>query len=347
VAINVQSSQQRLASPRPPRHETRREFLRLAASSAVALALPEPARILAQAIVSAAESSPQTEIAAPSRVVRLASKRLVAARSVNSTLLRESIIKGLCALTDASTVADAWHRLLRPDDVILLKFNQSGAERIATTPPVARALILSLQSAGWSPEQIMVLEAAGDDMRLVRQTRTPDVRWQGKEVHFGGSGADSFIAALDQATAVINVPFLKTHHLATMTGGLKNLSHGLIRHPARFHANGCDPAIAEIVASAPIRERLRLNILNALQVVYDGGPDAKAADLHAAGEMVFSTDPVAGDATGFGILNEIRALHGLNPLLPAASIPRFLASATRLGIGHADAEKMRTTLITI
>lgn len=244
-------------------------------------------------------------------------------------------------------VADAWHRLLRPDDTILLKFNQSAAERLGTTPPLARELVLSLQSAGWRPEQIMVLEVGGDDLRLVRQTRPADLRWQGEEVHFGVSGRDSFIAALDQATAVINIPFLKTHHLATMTGCLKNLSHGLIRHPSRFHAAGCDPAIAEIVASQPLRSRLRLNVLNAMKVVYNGGPEAGAADIHAAGELLLSRDPVACDALGFGILNEIRALHGLNPLLPGAAIPKFLASAARMGIGHADAERVQATLITI
>lgn len=311
------------------------------------MALPESARLLAQAIVPAGESSSQTDSVAASRVIRLTSKRLVSSRTVNSTILRESLAKGLCALTDSDAIADAWHRLLQPDDTILLKFNQSGAEHIGTTPPLARELVVSLQSAGWSPEQIIVLEVGGADLRLIRQTRPADLRWQGEEVHFGACGRDSFLAALDQATAVINVPFLKTHHLATMTGCLKNLSHGLIRHPARFHANGCDPAIAEIVASRPIQDRLRLNILNALQVVYEGGPEAKAADLHAAGELVFSLDPVAGDATGFGILNEIRALHGLTPLLPAASIPRFLASAARLGVGRADAEQIRATLLTI
>lgn len=335
-------------SPRQSCHESRRDFLRAAVSCTAALALSESARILAQPIVSAGDRSSQTSTGDDAaRVIRVASKRLVSSRTVNPTILRESLAKGLRALTDTDTVTEAWHRLLRPDDTILLKFNQSGAERIGTTPPLARELVLSLQAAGWSPEKIVVLEVGGDDLRLVRQTRSPDLRWQGEEVHFGDSGRDSFVAALDQATAIINVPFLKTHHLATMTGCLKNLSHGLIRHPARFHGNGCDPAIAEIVASRPIHDRLRLNILNALQVVYDGGPEASAADLHAAGEMVYCQDPVAGDATGFAILNEIRALHGLNPLLPAASIPKFLASAARLGIGRADAEQIRASLLTI
>lgn len=323
--------------------ESRRQFLRTALVSAAAIALQEPQRLLGQVVAPGAGAPVRSGPAEPASVIRVSSKRLVSSRVVNPTILKECVSKGLRALAREKTVADAWHRLLRPDDVVLLKFNQSAAERIGTTPPLARELLDSLQSAGWGPERIIVLEAGQDDARIVRQTRRPDFRWQAEEIKFGASGKDSFIAALDQATAIINIPFLKTHHLATMTGCLKNLSHGLIRHPARFHANGCDPAIAEIVASPPIRQRLRLNIMNALRVVYDGGPDARASDLHTAGEILFSTDPVACDATAYGILNEIRSLHELNPLLPGASKPKFLSSAARLGLGQADTEGVDVT----
>src|SRR6185369_5735245 len=95
-----------------------------------------------------------------------------------------------------------------------------------------------------------------------------------------GCGTESFVAALDRVTAMINVPFYKTHHLAGMTGCLKNLSHGLIRRPSRFHANGCDPAIGRIAASAPVRRRMRLHIVNALRIVVSGG--SNVSDEHIA-----------------------------------------------------------------
>jgi len=326
---------------------SRREFLQKALSTTAAIALQQPARVLGQVIPSDTEPTSHLAPTHSARVIRVASKRLISARAVNPTILRESLSKGLCALTREKTVADAWNRLLSQDDVLLLKFNQSGAERIGTTPPMARELVLSLQSAGWSPERIIILEVGVDDPRLIRQTRSPDLRWQGTEIEFGKSGRDTFLAALDQATAIINIPFLKTHHLATMTGCLKNLSHGLIRHPSRFHANGCDPAIAEIVSSRPIQDRLRLNIMNALRVVYEGGPDSRDSDIHGAGELLLSVDPVACDATGYGILNEIRSLHELNPLLPGASAPRFLTSAARLRIGQADTERIKVTTLIV
>jgi len=181
----------------------------------------------------------------------------------------------------------------------------------------------------------MVLEAE-PSRAITRGTLPPDLRWQGRDVEFGTCGKDVFLAALDQATAIINVPFVKTHHLAIMTCCLKNLSHGLIRHPARFHGGGCDPAIAEIVNAPPLRTKLRLNIVNAMRVAFAGGPEVDESDVEGMGTLLFGADPVACDAVAYGILNATRSLHQLAPLLAAAGIPAQLVSAARLGLGEAD-----------
>jgi hypothetical protein len=259
--------------------------------------------------------------------------------AIQQPFVKHGIAEGLCRLTGGSDIAEAWHRILKPDDQILLKFSQSGAAVIGTTPLLATVLVESLTAAGWAPERIAILEADTTIPEL-RQTVRADSRWQGKVVEFGVSGKDSFIAALDQATAVINVAFLKTHHLATMTCCLKNLSHGLIRHPASFHAHGCDPAIAEIMASGEIRSKLRLNIVNALRIVCDGGPKVQEKHLHQAGSLLFGPDPVACDAIGYNLLNEARSLRGLPPILGEAKLPRHLLTAAVLGIGHADSEEI-------
>lgn len=282
---------------------------------------------------------PTNATPAVSRVVRVVSERVLPVRVVQATLLKDCLAQGLCRLTDEKDVRDAWHHIIRPDDVILLKFNRSGAARIGTTPPMVTELLRSLVRSGWGLDRIIVLEA-GSNVAMARKTRGADMRWQGEVVDFGRSGKDSFIAAIDQASAIINVPFLKTHHRATMTCCLKNLSHGLIRHPARFHAGGCDPAIGEIVASEAIRGKLRLNIVNALRVAFDRGPDARESDIHTAGTLLLGTDPVACDATGYGILNEIRSLRDLRPLLPAARVPKQLITAAGLGLGQVDAEQI-------
>lgn len=280
-----------------------------------------------------------------SRVVRVVAPDIMPVQVVHRPILKDAITEGLKTLTGEERVADAWHRLLKPDDVILIKFNQSAADRLGTTPAVAEELTSSLMQAGWGPDKLVLLEAPNSGTGALKDTRRPDLRWQGTVVDFGRSGRDAFIAALDQATAIINVPFIKTHSLATMTGCLKNLSHGLIRHPAKFHGGGCDPAIAEIVASRPIRSRLRLNIVNGLRVVFDGGSEAESDAIETAGTLLFGTDAVACDAVGFGIINEIRSLRGLSPLLPGAAMPRQLATAQQLGLGISDMERIAVPLI--
>ena len=259
--------------------------------------------------------------------------------TIQQPFLKSGVGEGLRRLTHAPTVADAWHTILKPDDSILLKFNQSGAAVIGTSVLLAATLVESLVSAGWAPEKITLLEVDRSAAEL-RGTHPPDTRWQDRTVDFGESGKDSFLAALEEATAIINVPFLKTHHLATMTCSMKNLSHGLVQHPARFHTGGCDPAIAEIVASEPIRSKLRLTIVNSIRTVFEGGPTVREESIHSVGTLLLGTDPVACDATGYNILSEVRALRGLSPLLPAAHLPRYLRTAGVLGLGQPDAEKI-------
>lgn len=324
--------------------DSRREFIKRITAAAAAAAWARPLHSLAQAIGQPAGPSTKGDSVRPgswplagSRVTMIEDPQILPVRIVQRALLKDYLDEGLRTFTGARSVADAWHEILKPDDVVLIKFNRSAARAINTSSAVALELVASLMRAGWNPERIMLLEA-GDAAPRTHKTMRPDFRWQGEEVVFGRSGKDSFTAALDQATAIINVPFLKTHHLATMTGCLKNLSHGLIRHPARFHSNGCDPAIGEITASAAIQEKLKLNIVNGLRVVFNRGPEAAERDMATAGVLLIGRDPVACDAIGYGILNKIRSLRELGPLLPGARIPRQLVTAAGLDLGRFDEE---------
>ncbi len=316
---------------------TRRDFLRKLAAGTAAAGFAGVPRARAGANSPARLVAP----AGVSRVVRTVSEGIITAQVVHRTILRDTLAEGLRMLTGEDRVADAWNSLFTPKDVILLKFNQSAADRLGTSPALAEVLVESLAASGFAPERLMFLEVNDWEGATQRRTRRPDMRWQGSAVKFGSSGEDVFLAALDQATAIINVPFIKTHSLATMTGCLKNLSHGLIRHPARFHSGGCDPAIAEINASPEIRGKLRLNIVNGLRVVFEGGSDADSKWIDAPGTLLLGTDPVACDSVSYGLLNEVRSVRGLPPLLPKAALPRQLQSAERLGIGLADAERIK------
>jgi hypothetical protein len=239
----------------------------------------------------------------------------------------------LTKLTGTRTGGEAWRAILRPDDVIGLKFNQSASEAIATTDALADALFTSIVDAGWAPERIVLIEAPRE---LVRRYGTMPARrgFATSETDFG-SGSDQFAAVLDQVTAIVNVPFLKTHNIAGMTCALKNLSHALVKHPARYHANGCSPFIGDIVAADPIRRKLRLCVVDALRVVYEGGPEATAATIADEGTLLASTDPVAVDTASLALLNEIRQQLELPPVARSAGEVGYLAAAHRRGVGIA------------
>ncbi len=354
-AVNVNWSDQHEdgRQGRRPLHEgkaratSRRLFLKRTLAMGAAALVSRSASVLGDERFFGGSTRPTTNaLPTISRVAHVVSERVLPVRIVQPVLLRDCLEHGLCAAMGERDIRDAWYRVLAPDDVILIKFNQSGAVRIGTTPAMVKELVGSLNRAGWGPDKMMLLEA-GTEAGIIRKTRPVDHRWQGKEVAFRTVGKDSFLAAVEEATAIINVPFLKTHHRATMTCCLKNLSHGLIRHPARFHANGCDPAIGEIAGSQPIRGKARLNIVNALRVVFNGGPEAAEQDTHASGALLIGTDPVACDAVGYGLLNEIRSLHDLGPLVAGAQLPRQLVTAGKLGLGTIDSGQIDVQRITL
>jgi len=259
--------------------------------------------------------------------------RVISGPTVHRAMLSELFEKSLIALTRKQTSSEAWGSILMPNDVIGLKFNQSGQAVISTTPTLVDVLIASLVQAGFNAEQIVCIEAPEGTSKK-HGTSLPNRGYSTAVTDFS-SGEDQFASVLDQVTALISVPFLKVHNIAGLTGALKNLSHGLIKHPGRFHANGCSPYIADIVSAPPIRSKLRLCIVDALRVAYVGSPEPTASTLHDSGSLLMSFDPVAADTTGLAILNDIRHAHKIEPIAKfAAEIP-FLADAHERGVGVA------------
>ena len=267
------------------------------------------------------------------RLAKAVSSHTHAEGKPNLRLIEELLAGTLCELAGVRDVSSAWRAFLEPDDVIGLKFNRSGQEKLAEPPVVAELIVRSLLDAGWDRRQIVCIEAPrGIDKQF---GTTPAKIGFDREATDFGSGADQFSLALHQVTALVNIPFLKTHNIATLTCALKNLSHGLIKHPARYHANGCAPFIADIVAADPIGSRLRLNLVDALHVVYEGGPDPANGSISTVGMLLACADPVATDTVGLSCLNRVRRQRGLCRLCGSADGVAYLAAAHRRGVGIA------------
>lgn len=134
-----------------------------------------------------------------------------------------------------------------------------------------------------------------------------------------------------EADVVINVPILKHHGSAQMTGALKNYM-GVVWDRRFFHSRGLHECIAD---SALIR-KADLTIIDAYQVMKQNGPRGiSKADLMLKQMQIIATDMVAADTAAAKILE-----------YDVAKLP-FLAKAEALKVGSMAIDKMTINRITL
>lgn len=269
-----------------------------------------------------------------STVVHIRRPEVVDRQTIHPPLLREMIEESIRVVTDTLRPADAWNKLLRTDDVIGIKFNHVGAKELDSTDLMAAQLVASLADAGFPPDRIMLIEAPSGVSKDLG-TRPEVHGWSGGEVPFDG-GSEELAAVLQEVTALINVPFLKTHNIAGATGCLKNLSHALIRRPGRYHDQACAPYVGNIVALPQIRSKLRLNIVNAIRALYKGGPNVHPDGMWNHAGLIVSRDPVAADAVGVEVINDRRSRLGLAAIGNSSGHVPHIHAAAKLGLGTDD-----------
>lgn len=263
-----------------------------------------------------------------SRVIDLQSREAVRDSLIHLGKLDQMLQRALVELTGASTLRRAWRSVLGESKRILLKFNEVSDAVVAANEPFGRLLVDQLVQAGWAPGQI-TLVGVSRHIEQDLQTRPAAPEW-GEPIQVSGL-SEPLANFLLESDAAISIGLLKTHQLAGMSGCMKNLSHAVIRHPARHHSNGCSPAVGQVIGSPPIASRLKLCLLNAMRIVYRRGPDATPEDILDYGGLVAGIDPVAVDAVGLSILTRERDRLGLRKPLHAP----YLAAAAEAGVGRA------------
>lgn len=313
---------------------TRREFIRdcallAAAGPAIGALAGDDAK------PPAARSGPP-----PPDVVQVQSPNVIRGHRTHPKILAEMLERALVELTGTTTVGGAWNQLLKPDERIALKFNQSGAAGIGTTASMAETLVASLRDAGFGPDQLTLMEVPQPVWQQLG-CRPPPQGWQEAETDFG-SGKDHLASVLQQTDAIINLPFLKSHNLAGLTCCLKNLSHALVKHPARFHDHGCSPYVADIVALPEIRSKLRLNIVNALRVVWDRGPQALLKFTEPVGALIVGQKPLTVDTVALALLDDVRAGKGLAGIVNTQGQIAYFGPAAARGLGTHEPYKIAT-----
>ncbi len=317
----------------------RRRFLKTTAAAAVVTSVP--------GLVFADQATDEPNwFSKPGRVVRVHHPgAMETMKKPNAEVVASMVERAVMELTGAKDPASAWKQFVGPKDVVEIKINCLGKRYNSTNAETVQAIITGLVSAGVDRNEIYIYDMYGSHMR---STREKLFRPDGKRVGFAeqwgydrnatkhGAGKSKFAAILGKVTAVINVPVMKSHSLSQVTGALKNMTHGHVHNPSRFHRNGCVPGIPEIYAHPKIVGKVRLTIMDGLRLLYHGGPQDSPRHRIIQNHIYASTDPVALDRILFERIQEARKEHKKRPL----EEPAFLAPAQELGLGVADRSKI-------
>ncbi len=137
---------------------------------------------------------------------------------------------------------------------------------------------------------------------------------------------------------IINIPILKNAG-SSITNAIKNLAYGSISNTGRLHEKLWNETCAEVCAFAPLRDKVVLNICDALRGCFNGGPGANPQFICNFNSLLVSTDPVAMDRIAYDIIAVKRIEKGLLKS-PAPESLTFLKMSESLGLGISDKSKI-------
>jgi hypothetical protein len=141
-------------------------------------------------------------------------------------------------------------------------------------------------------------------------------------------------------TKIINVPVFKnTGNGISMA--TKNLGYGAVCNTNRLHRPLFFDVCVDVLAFPPIRDKLVLNVTDALRAQYDGGPMPAAQFTYEYKSLFLATDPFALDSVCHAQIVQKRKDMGVK----VSEHPRYteyFRYAGRLGLGVTDPAKVQT-----
>jgi uncharacterized protein (DUF362 family) len=361
----------------------RRTFLQL--SSAALLSLgnrnPEPS----YRVVSAYKPSrhPGMPGPFPGQVASVRSAKCIdeVKDEVNAAVVREMMDRGMRQLTGENTARGAWRRFISPTDIVGIKVNCVGQPKVISSPEVVAEIVRNLTELGVKPSQICIYDRFAEQLEEVNYAPhlPAGIQIHGAETSQGGVrqydpatyvevdffGEDDtrseMIAMISKFTKIINVPNMKDHGAAGVTGCLKNIAYGSFSNmdrSHRFRQTHTYSFVGRLAAVEPVRSRTVLQIMDGLRGVWHGGPSAlNPRFIFYPKQMMFGTDPVAIDRLMLDIIEAKRKAEGVVSLWdrtvpegkdrndPNVGVfirePGHIDFASTLGLGVADLAKIR------
>jgi uncharacterized protein (DUF362 family) len=374
----------------------RRTFLQAAAAAPVALAASVSEDLPKYHVVSRFQPSAHSGMPGlyPGKVARVHAENSIDPNSekVDVPTVREMIAQGMRALTDDADARDSWARLFVPADVVGIKVNCSGAPGIMSTPEVVADIVRNLGTVGVKPEQVWIYERFQNQVDTVHYDRFVPAGvhiWTAEgrrgtilnydpntyvDVNFfGEDDTRSNLARVvsERFTKIINVPNMKDHGAAGVTGCLKNIAYGSFSNVARSHSGfktNTYSFIGTLASVEPLRSRTVLAVMDGLRGVWHGGPFSPSRKFRFyPKQMIFGTDPVAVDRLLLDVIDGKRKaehatsvwdrsmahIKGGNGYDENPSIDRFVREpghieyAGKLGLGVYDTGKIQIRNIEI
>jgi len=332
---------------------SRRRFLQVVGGAGLALA---GCRARERETGAAAQSTPTSATSAPpvqsDRVVIVRDPSAVRGTTISADKVAAMVDRAMAELTPAAQAKAAWEALFRPDDVVAVKVNCLAGPPLSSHPEVATAVARALaEHVGTRPANILVYDRDGGELQAAGFDRsggaayvcrgTDEVGYDAEPTTVGSAGSCYSRIISEQATALVNVPVLKDHDLAGLSGALKN-HFGSIHNPNKLHTDHCTPYVVDVNCAPFIKDKHRLVVYDGLLACYDGGPGYKPTTTVPYGAIMVAVDPVAADVVAFEIIERLRKEHGLPPIAGSEREPKYLrvAADAEHGLGTGDRNRI-------
>ncbi len=269
-----------------------------------------------------------------------------------SELMDQAMMK----FTGRASAKEAWRDIVLPDDIVGIKINPLGGPEFSTHPIIVDKIVEGVYGAGVLKKQIIIWDRfeshllnAGYPIKQDEgevQTFASDTEGIGYDDEvFYESEKDSVNRRENESTrsrysqivtqhvdVLINVPVLKHHEMAGISGCLKNLAFGSVDNTRRFHGKPiyCNPAIAEILEHKVLKDKLVLNIVDGLVASFDRGPTYHAESAWNYGSLFVGADPVILDVLVLQTVNQKREELELGSV---SKLANHINTASVLGLG--------------
>ena len=274
----------------------------------------------------------------------------------NENAVSELVDQAMMKLTGRSSAKEAWRDIVLPDDVVGIKINPLGGPELSTHSIIVDKIVEGIYGAGVLRKQIVIWDRFEDHLLNAGypiNQEEGDVRTFASDSEgvgyddevFYESEKDSIARRENESTrsrysrivtqqvdVLINVPVLKHHAMAGVSGCLKNLAFGSVDNTRRFHGKPiyCNPAIGEILEHKVLKDKLVLNIVDGLVASFDKGPTYHAESAWKYGGLFISTDPVILDVLVLQTINQKREEMELDSV---SKLANHVNTASSLGLG--------------